>query len=328
MLIPKKALDGEPLPLTVLGHGIFGEGRDYLIGGNGRVTQPLAQQAGSIIIATDWIGLSGGDIDIIVNDVVSDLNRLTLVTDRLQQSLINNLAMIELARRVIQDDPKVKVGANKLLNDDVFYYGISLGGIQGSSLVSLSRHITRAILAVPGSSWANMLARSIVYQPIKAFIDRRYPDPLLQQSFITMLQLHFDHSDPVNIGLLMAREPLPDAPAGRTVVLQEAIADCQVPNQVTRILARTLGARQLEPIIEPVTGLDKVTGPINSGVVMAQFELPAVAMYRPSKENVIPVMDNNVHSDLAYEQSTQLQIVALVLDGIVRMFCDGPCDPD
>jgi hypothetical protein len=327
MLIPRKAKDGEPLPLTVLGHGIFGQGRDYLIGGNGSVTQPLAQQAGSVIIATDWIGLSGGDIDLIVQEVVPDLNRLNLVTDRLQQSLINNLTLIELARGFMSNDRMIKVNESPLLNDEVYYYGISLGGIQGSSLVSLSRHISRAILAVPGSSWANMLARSIVYQPIKTFIDLRYPDPLLQQSFITMLQINFDHSDPVNVGLLMTREPLPDAPPKRTVVLQEAIADCQVPNQVSRILARAIGAKLLEPVIEPVTGLEATSGPTD-GVVLAQFLLPAANMYRPPAENVIPAMDNNVHSDLAYEQSTQLQIVALVLDGVIRMFCAGTCDPD
>jgi hypothetical protein len=328
MLIPKAALDGEPLPLTILGHGIFGEGRDYLVGGNGRVTQPLAQQARSVVVATDWIGLSGGDINLIIQQVVPDLNRLTLVTDRLQQSLINNLTLIELVLKDIQHDAQVKVGDHDLLRtDEVFYYGVSLGGIQGSSLVSLSRHITRAILAVPGSSWSNMLARSIVYTPIKTFIDIRYPDPLLQQSFISMLQLHFDHSDPVNVGQLMKRDPLPDAPAKRVVVLQEAIADCQVPNQVTRVLARALGAKLLEPVIEPVPGLDTIAGPTDE-VVLAQFLLPAANDYRPPAENVIPEMDNNVHSDLIFEQSVQAQIIGLVVDSLISMFCDGVCDPD
>ena len=34
------------------------------------------------------------------------------------------------------------------------------------------------MLAVPGGAWATLLTRSVVYTPVKALIDIKYPDPL------------------------------------------------------------------------------------------------------------------------------------------------------
>ncbi|NOZ02597.1 MAG: hypothetical protein GXP54_12005, partial [Deltaproteobacteria bacterium] len=229
-----------PLPLVIFGHGIFGTGRDYLAGGLGKsFVQPLAQKEGSILIATDWIGLSGGDQQLIINEVLPDLNRIGIVTDRLQQSLINNMTLTELALGQLADDPQVKVGDGALIdNQKVYYYGVSLGGIQGTSFVAVSNRITRGVLAVPGSVWLNMIPRSTVWPPIKAVMDNIYPDPLMQQMGIAFIQTWFDHSDPINLTYLLFDEPPPDAPENRTVVFQESIGDSQVPNMCTEMLAR------------------------------------------------------------------------------------------
>src|SRR5262249_6592482 len=161
--------------------------------------------------------------------------------------------------------------------------------------VSVSNRISRAVLAVPGGSWSNLLARSFVYTSIKAVLDPMYPDPLLQQEFVDLLQSRFDPTDPANLGTLLLRHPLPDAPAGRVVALQEAIGDCQVPNLTTEILARTLGVHQLTPALHPIWGVDAVTGPTTNSVV-AQFALTQDLMnYTPPDTDVLPTMDNGVH---------------------------------
>ncbi len=329
MIVPKRAEDGEPLPLVLFGHGVFGSGHEYLTGSIGTdVIQPIAESTGAVVVATDWIGLSSGDLDLIVSEVVADLNHINVITDRLQQSLVNNLVLVELVRNAIQNDPQVTVDGGPLLTDDVYYYGVSLGGIQGSSLVSLSPRITRAVLAVPGGAWSTLLTRSVVYMPVKQLIDLTYPDPLLQQTFITMLQARFDGSDGVNVGQLMFRRPLPDAPSERHVLFFEAIGDCQVPNIATGILVRAVGVKQLEPAVEPVFGLDPVTGPTTEPVV-AQLLMPdRLASYTPPEENLVPTEDNGVHSDSLQLQPALDQVVRLLHDGVAEQFCDGACDPD
>nr|MBK7067055.1 hypothetical protein [Deltaproteobacteria bacterium] len=164
MVIPARAMrERRPLPLVIFGHGVFGTGRDYLTGDIARVIHPLAEQAGAVVVATDWIGLSGGDRDLIIRDVVTNINRINLVTDRLLQSLANNLALEEIAVGALSADPRVRFEGSTLIDPTrVYYYGVSLGGIQGSSFVSVSRRVSRAVLAVPGASWSNLLPRSIV----------------------------------------------------------------------------------------------------------------------------------------------------------------------
>ena len=332
MVIPARARTATgPIPVTVFGHGVFGRGEDYLTGGIGRDhIQPLAQELGSVVIATDWIGLSGGDLQRLIQQVVPNINRVTLVTDRLLQSLVNNLTLTELAVGALSRDMRVRVASHDLIDPSrVYYYGVSLGGIQGSSLFSISRHIARAVVSVPGGSWSNLLPRSTVYGPIKTFVDARYPDPLLQAQFIALLQGRFDHTDGVNLATLAFREPLMDAPRDRRLILQEAIGDCQVPNFSSRILSRAFGARQLTPGIETVFGLDATTAPTNAAAALAQIALPDhLRRYTPPDTNLIPTMDNGTHSDAVSTPAAYAQLRALFRDGAITHPCNGACDPD
>lgn len=332
MVVPASArMATGPIPLVVFGHGVFGRGEDYLTGDIGtRTLQPLANELGVALVATDWIGLSGDDSGLIVSQVVPNINRVTLITDRLLQSIVNNLALTELATGAVARDPMVRVAARDLVDPArVYYYGVSLGGIQGSSLFSVSRHISRAVVSVPGASWSNLLPRSTVYGPIKMFVDLRYPDPLLQAQFLGLLQVRFDHTDGINLATMAFRAPLADAPRDRRLVLQEAIGDCQVPNLTTRMLARTFGARQLTPGAETVFGLTGVTGLDASGAALAQYRLLTnLTRYTPPDTNVIPTEDNGTHSDSVSQASAIAQVRTLMTTGAIVQRCDGACDPD
>lgn len=326
MLIPKRAV-AEPLPLVLFGHGIFGSGREYLTDAKLPI-QALAESAGGVVIATDWIGLSNGDLDLVIKEVIPDLNRLGLVCDRLVQSLANNLALLELARGPLQSDSRVAVGKQPLLAAATYYYGVSLGGIQGSSLIPLSRHITRAVLAVPGASWANLLARSHVYQPIKPFADALYPDPLGQQILINLFQIRFDRSDPANLARLMLHDRLPGAPSELRVIVQESMGDCLVPNLTTDMLARSIGLSQLTPAVAPVHGLAPLTSPTTSSVLAQYALLDHLAKYTPPAENLVPQQDNNVHSDMVFLPNVLAQVVDLFKTGTVIQHCEAACTPN
>lgn len=338
MVIPKKAVtEDRSLPLVVFGHGLFGQGRPYL-NASWSPVRLMAEAGGVIIIATDWIGLSGDDINLIIEEVVPDLNRLGLVTDRLQQALINNLTLTKLAKGGLQADPRVKLSdAHPLIDtDQIHYYGISLGGIQGASFVSISDDIQNAILAVPGAVWSNMLSRSSNWPQIKIAFDIQYPDPLLQQLLIAMFQSRFDHADPANLTKLMFKSPLPDAPANRHVLIQESFADCQVPNMSTRVLARAIGLPLISPIIEDVDGLEVIAAPhAGSGMVQFHFE-ELTAGKIPTDTNVPPLFedgsrDNGAHSAIIQDprsEAARIQVGAFVSSGVILMPCDGTCNPD
>jgi hypothetical protein len=327
MIIPKKARTQAPLPLAVFGHGIFGTGKEYLNGWGSGISHPLAEAAGTVMVATDWIGLSRGDMDIILKQVVPDLNKISVITDRLQQSLVNNLVLTETALGALSHDKQVWESGELLDPSRVYYYGVSLGGIQGSSFVSLSNRITRGALAVPGCAWMDMFPRSIHWTPIKAVLDLNYPDPLDQQVGIALVQTRFDLSDPVNLSRLMFTHPLPGAPK-KTVILQEAIGDSQVPNLTTEMLARIMGVGQMHPPIYPVEGLEQVFSPTQKSVLTQYYLVEQVLKNPPPADNVPPAKDNGAHSDMVFLENVQEQVLHFVETGEIVQYCTGLCDPD
>ncbi len=330
VVIPKKARTlAEPLPLLVFGHGIFGSGRSYLAGWGTNVIQPLAEEYGVVMIATDWIGLSAADEDIIVDEIIGDLNRIGVVTDRLVQSLINNLTMTEMMLQDLQYNNQVKIGENDLIDTSrVYYYGVSLGGIMGSSFVSLSNRITRGVLAVPGCAWANMLPRSTVWNPIATFFDLEYPDPLVRQMGMVFMQMRFDHSDPINLTQMLYANPPADAPAGKRVILQESIGDSQVPNLTTEMLARGIGLKLMTPSVFGVEGLESVTSPTTESVLAQYHMVDQEQANPPPQTNIPPASDNGVHSDMVFLDNVLDQIGVFMETGNIEQYCTDSCDPD
>ena len=327
MGIPRVADEKGNLRFTLIGHGIFGEGDGYIADSRSAYerTHPLAAQSESVIIATNWIGLSRVDRDIIMSEAIADLNRLTVITDRLQQSLINNLILMELTIRALQHDPALQLLHTPLIGGEkVGYYGISLGGIQGTSLTSLSDRIDRAILAVPGGAWSTMLPRSYVYHPIKFLTDDFYPDPLVQLAFISFLQGLFDFTDPINLSEMLKTQ---DGGLKAKIILQEAVGDCQVPNLNTRLLARQVGVKQMVPMLEEVYGLEQ-TDVIDQGALV-QYTVPdSLAEFTPPDEAVVPDTDNGTHSNATFSLPGFEQIVSLIRDNEIIQSCSGACDPD
>lgn len=322
MVVPKDLPHGAAVPLVVVGHGIFGRGRDYLTsGGTGQLFQAMAHDAGVVVIATDWIGLSGGDLDLIIEEVLPDIARIRIVTDRLAQSLVNNVALVELAYDELQFLDELD-GEVMLDPDALYYYGVSLGGIQGTSFTALHPDVSRAVVSVPGAGWTHMIQRSWHFAEIELLLDLLYPDPLTQLVFISALQSFFDASDPVNLGRLLRG-------TDKNVIIQEAIGDCQVPNLATDILVRTTQARHLDESPWPIFEVDTVDGPVEAGVSLTQIVLPdSLDAYFPPDANTIPPENNGTHSDAVQTEAALGQTLELVLAGQALHPCSGPCDPD
>jgi len=331
MVIPPQAKKQGGLPLVLIGHGLFGTGEWMLDSGTAEsLIHPMASETGAVLVATDWIGLSSGDIDLIISEVITDMSRITVVTDRLVQSHINNIALVELTLGELPDDPAIgrQVKDPLVDPDNIWYYGISLGGIQGASQVSVSPRISRATLAVPGSGWSHMIQRSVHFSYLDKLIDVLYPDPLTQNLFIAAIQTYFDFSDPAVLGSLLNNDPeLPEAPQ-KTVLLQEGIGDCQVPNIATDLLSRTLGAAHLEYATDPVYGLETIKGP-TTATSLTQIRVPDdLKAYWPPDQNTIPETDNGVHDDAVLQEVAFEQVKWLFLQGENIHTCDGECDPD
>jgi hypothetical protein len=324
LALPYAAYAGGELRLLLVGHGLFGNGNSMLTGIGGITFGRSSNDLDMVMVATDWIGLSSGDYDLIANEILTDLNKIRLVTDRLVQSHINQLTLVELVHGALLLDPEVAIGEEEMSirEDGVHYYGISLGGIQGTGTVAISDRIQTAVLAVPGAGWSNMIQRSSQFEALELVFDIFIPDPLAQMVFVAGSQVLWDWSEPGILGSMLRDHPY------KTVILQEAIGDCQVPNIATDLLVRAIGASHLEEATDPLAGVDTVNGPA-TGMLLTQIRVPdELDFYFPPDANVTPDIDNGVHNSAVLQEATLFQAEELARTGMAMHPCDGVCDPD
>lgn len=325
MLVPPSAGTASA-SLVLYGHGLFSDGRHDLTSSGSY--QELAQANNAVFVATDWIGLSKSDELAVFGTVATDFNNIGYVTDRLLQSLVNNLSLIELSLGALSQDPQARLSTAQPLVDPskVYYLGVSLGGVEGSALASVARNVTRAALGVPGASWSNILARSFAYGPFVAIQSVVYPDPLLRQELLSLVQTRFDPADPINLATLFSRNPLPDSPASRSLLGIESIDDCLVQNVTTKMLMRAFGVSEVSPDIAPIAGVPTITTPTAQSA-FSQYELQtAVAKYLPPYSNVPPAEDNGAHEGLASQPVPLQEVQTFLSTGQIVQACDGrPC---
>ena len=294
------------LRFTLIGHGIFGEGDGYIADSRSAYerTHPLAAQSESVIIVTNWIGLSSVDRDIIMSEAIADLNRLTVITDRLQQSLISNLILMELTIRALQHDPALQLLHTPLIGGEkVRFYGIGLGGIQEPLDFALRPHRPRDL---GGAGWCLVdNAATLACLPShQVLTDDFYPDPLVQLAFISFLQGLFDFTDPINLSEMLKTQ---DGGLKAKIILQKqwAIARCQT--SILALLARQVGVKQMVPMLEEVYGLEQ-TDVIDQGALV-QYTVPdSFAEFTPLMKQScqIPIMVPTQTRRLACRASNRL----------------------
>jgi hypothetical protein len=314
--IPESARDAEPgtVPVWIFGHGLFGTPDAYLRDRDdpSRVAK-LADEAGAIIFATVWRGFKDSD-RIHAIQIAEDFGRVHEISERLSQGVAN---VVALSRLIVEgnvlDDPALHGLPDQ--NGELRYYGISLGGIAGAVTLANNSRISHGVFNVGGGAWSTMLERSSQWIPFDWIMVEMVPSNRDRQLMYALSQLFWDPVDPMNHV---------EALRGRSVVWQEAIGDEQVPNMTTRMLARAVGATQLEPVVESVVGLETGTGPI---------ELPGYVQFDPEVELPAqanqPAVPSGAHGAPRTWPGTRQQIVLFndwVAPGVLLHFCGmAPC---
>ena len=313
--VPESVVDAEPgtVPIWIFGHGIFSHADNYLDEDddpNGVIA--LANEAGAIVVATTWRGLTQSDLAVAIS-AGNDFAKLQDLTDHMVQGVANTRALVRLLQEgELRQDAELGGLPDA---DTLRYYGISLGGIEGAVLTANTPELEASVLHVGGSAWSTMLERSSNWTDFETLMEYGVPSPADRQLLYAVSQLYWDPVDPAGYAA-----DLQD----RTVLWQESIGDEQVPNLTTRSLLRGVGTvTLLEPAVEDVHGLESSATP--SPPAYAQFD-PETAL--PAEENR-PAPVTGAHGAPRVWAGTNLQ-TARFLDvedpGVVEHYCgDAPC---
>lgn len=306
--------------LLTYGHGLFGS-RDEINSGWLRDWQNRAQ---IVTVATDWTGMSEADV-VVVGNTLTELSTFPVLADRLSQGVINFLVVTRTVAHRCLELPELQVDASPVIDPaELYFLGISQGGIMGGVVAGVSTDIERFILQVGGISYPIMVKRSTNWGPFGAILDSWYRDPAVVDLLMVAVSAHWDLAEPSTYAPHLVRDPLPGTPPKR-VLYQTAFGDAQVPNISSDIAARTIGLPLMVPTVRPVFDIETTSGPADSAYV--QYRIDGVTPWPPGSRS--PNGGNPAHEGVRRNPAAQQQMDAFLRsDGRVESFCDGPCDPE
>ena len=116
----------------------------------------------------------------------------------------------------------------------------------GNAFMGYDPDITRAVLGVPGGAWSLLIQRSSQWPKFKLLLGGSYPDYLDVELLLALAQMQFDFADPITTAPRTILDPLPGTPK-KQLLVHLAVADSQVPNLSTDLIARTEGIPLLGP---------------------------------------------------------------------------------
>ncbi|MGH9390469.1 MAG: hypothetical protein ACRD1Z_12700, partial [Vicinamibacteria bacterium] len=244
----------------VIGHGLFGTGESLVRG----TPQSLADRLADAGIAADWVYIAGGtdwrglssqDLLWVGSQIIgfgsSRLNNFPAFPDRLRQGVSDTLVLGRMMKRgLFNMDPAFQTPGGEGIfpgqSEEMFYYGISLGGIYGLMFAATSPDIERAYIDVGAINFSMLLQRAspfAVFDSLLAGIG--LTDPMQAAMGIGLVHELWVSAESAGYATHITSDPLPGTNA-KKILMANAWLDKQVSNQCSEIAARTLGLSALE----------------------------------------------------------------------------------
>jgi hypothetical protein len=326
----------------VLGHGLFGDGSDMT-----SFVPPLWGQFADwtyIAGATDWRGLSSVDYfwvgSYIVGTSISQLNNIRAFPDRLRQGMLNTLVLTRMMKlglfnRHASFETSPGVGVFPGPTEEMYYYGISLGGIMGTWLSALTPDIERFAVDVPAINFSCLLQRSSQFAPFDVLLAGiGLTDKMHAVIGIELIHEVWVSAEPAGYARHITTDPLPGSGTAKRILMTPAWLDKQVSNTCTEAAARTLGLANLVDgsIQQALPEIPDAAGPLDSAVVMydtGSFDLfnPLHQPHIPALANLIPTSRCDPHGARPAMPAAIEQLVTFLQPGgQAENFCNGLCD--
>tara|TARA_B100001175_G_scaffold315377_1_gene326803 strand:- start:18156 stop:20201 length:2046 start_codon:yes stop_codon:yes gene_type:complete len=330
MLIPRSLAENNTSgPLTVFGHGLFGDGDSYAMN-----ARSISNEYQTVVIATDFKGWSSdGDLDA-MTFALMDLKEFQYQQERQMQAVINHIAMVRTITGVCSDIEEFKHnGTNMIDVETVNYIGISLGGLRGPSLLALVPELEWGVLWVGGTSFTHQVERSTHYGseefPGQFFellsSEVSLPSRLDRAVSIALLQSIWDSTD--------GETYLPFREAGFEDKLEPfdmfyltSLMDAQVTTLSADRAVRTGDVPVVTGSAYHPFGVDVVDGPINgSSAAYFDGDFPAL----PTGNTNGPMWHHSLAHNLVLEvPEAKMMAYGYLISGVLVDYCDPECTFD
>ena len=323
-LIPACALEAKaPVPMMVYGHGLLGDSDQVMSGGTKVAIAGLCV----VGIGTDLRGMSTLDVPNVIA-ALTDANRGYLIFETLIQGIVNHISLVQVARERFATELFVDDGGEPLVDpDQVFYYGISQGGIFGGTITAYDPVIEKGVLQVGAMNYSMLLERSLDWPTYQGLLKGSYPDAIDISLLLALMQMQWDTTDPVAVSDALLTGGIPGVP-DKQVLMQFAVADDEVSNVASEYQARSMGIPVLTPSVYEPWGVETADGPVSSGLAIFDFGLGDTIPLTNQ-----PPPDNDVHSFVRRREAAIEMMRIFYRDGLATQTCgeagctcvDGGC---
>ncbi|HEY5944082.1 MAG TPA: hypothetical protein VIV40_01260, partial [Kofleriaceae bacterium] len=315
VMIPACATNTNPAGILIYGHGIFG-GLPELR--NGEYARDLAADGCLIVAGTNWTGMSNDDIPNALL-ALNDLNKGWGFGERIFQGIVNAIALEQLLRGKLATELFIDSQGRSIVDTSrVYFLGVSMGHVLGSTFVAYDPFITRGVLNVGGSNWALMFERSNTWAayglPIKSSYDTLLEAVIMEQ----VLQMALERVD----GTTVASLSVPGTPE-KHILLQTSLDDAAVPNVASYYHARSLGADLLSTTITTPFGFRPAVESSTTNAIVVVDEKPPK---KPPETNEVFNFDSIAHEYPRRRLLLQTQMRNFWSTGTISNTCTGPCD--
>ena len=316
VMVPPCATFDHHAGLLIYGHGIFGS-LDELR--TGEYARDLAADGCLVVAGTEWTGMSSDDIpDALL--ALNDMNQAWGFGEHIFQGMVNTIALEQLLRGKLASELLVDAQDRSVVDPSrVYFLGISMGHVLGSTFFAYDPFITRGVFNVGGANWALMFERSNSWAayglPLKSSYDHLLDADIMEQ----VLQMGLEGVD----GATVAGITIPGAAPDKQSLLQTSLDDASVPNLASFYHARSLGVDLLSTSVVTPWGFD---APVESTTANGYVIVDEMPPRKPPDTNEVFSFDSIAHENPRRRTLLQQQMRDFWATGTISNTCTGPCD--
>jgi hypothetical protein len=299
VVVPNSVTSGKKHGLMQNGHGLFGSRFE----GQGGYLARAANRNAYIAFAVNLFGFDEDSVPLATDGLVGGYSNLKAFTERQIQGMVNQLLVMRMMKGRIAKDGIKDAAGNYLLdpawidNSVRGYRGDSQGGIMGGTYMSISTDVTRGLLGEPGTPYNLLLNRSVDFAAYEILLRAGFGyNAVYTQQMLAGIQMSWDRAEPSGFVQHMSDDLLPNTPAHH-VLIHAARGDHQVTTYAAHVLARAIGAKQLEsddpaqPVFDDIYGIDNAAAPLHDQSVIVEYDFglkPNPPYNTPNKDGCDP----------------------------------------